>query len=1025
MVSKLPEKFHAWLILVVTIRNTRRNIDDSRSLPTEEDARTTHGMYFIRTLLKFCFLVKSIHVLAQKDELTRVYIKYTKTDGDSAAPCSMPKVVNIDVVLTNGTLFYKLKLHKREHVSTSLGPLYSIRSSSHLSLLPEKILPNQKSAMYTSFPDLELPMEVNCLQEGGQTPYLLNGIFSRNGMQYRLLPGKEGFHHMTLVPRPTERQHDYRVLPGVQIPPRIREAYNLTEIKIRFRGRRQVARPDVIDLLVVIDHGIYTSWYDRSQGSSQFAREQTTKSNIQTYYSHFLNEVDLRFQGIRASDLNFRVNVAALLLADRSDSYIWTEIKKEPGAPRALLNADEALKDFRSWVNNSHDLPAHDHAILFTGYNLYTSDGFQKKLHTAGLAFIGSMCRGGGDSVSVVEDHGGFQNIATATHEIGHSLGSLHDGENNACDPNNRFIMSSSENTNNMAPDKRTNQWHFSACSVNYFREFLANSNRNGIACFSNSLHVPLPSSTVPPGQLYSPDDQCKLIWGPRSYLCRGSEFGNVGSICTAMYCRDPNSGSDCVLHTAARGTSCGNKKWCEEGLCIFSERAPELDETCALGDQPGVAFINKTCDALINELPQYCYKEKVRARCCSSCSKHYSRVAGCEYGDRVLGCKDFHCDMVEDPNVLTDCCQTCSFGTVIPTTPLLDFSVRPYTTEKPTAHRPASCVDSAEINGLSCRNFVAESGRHACYNSRLSAYCCDTCRGHLNVRSPDCPYGNRLPEFCSQQVNVTERWCKNFRPYCCDTCAGSAPSLFPSPVVFMTLIALLLTLWHSHCILKIHPPALDMDPQLIQQTFKAAPLTTEFFLQGSVMENSLETLVNRLKGLCDNADYYQQETFQDHEMVFHIKNQSVPTPLVFRVRHSLVQPECWSLRYLGHAEVGDKNRPTLVRSYIDCPTSENVVQFIGELGFRMEHEFVVKGYYFHKGRMKITASKFYKMNQPGHTAVEAVDAICPSYLVELSVVTSSGQEGVGEDMKNFAEQLKPLVILEKTDHRKIQLGQT
>ena len=54
-------------------------------------------------------------------------------------------------------------------------------------------------------------------------------------------------------------------------------------------------------------------------------------------------------------------------LTQRSDSYIWTEIKKEPGTPRALLNADEALKDFRSWVNNSHDLPAHDHAILFTG----------------------------------------------------------------------------------------------------------------------------------------------------------------------------------------------------------------------------------------------------------------------------------------------------------------------------------------------------------------------------------------------------------------------------------------------------------------------------------------------------------------------------------------------------------------------------------------------------------------------------------------------------------------------------------
>lgn len=60
-----------------------------------------------------------------------------------------------------------------------------------------------------------------------------------------------------------------------------------------------------------------------------------------------------------------------------------------------------------------------------------------------------------------------------------YSLGSLHDGENNACSPNDRFIMSSSENTNNMAPEKRTNQWHFSTCSINYFREFLTNSIRS------------------------------------------------------------------------------------------------------------------------------------------------------------------------------------------------------------------------------------------------------------------------------------------------------------------------------------------------------------------------------------------------------------------------------------------------------------------------------------------------------------------------------------------------------------------
>jgi mediator of RNA polymerase II transcription subunit 18 len=38
----------------------------------------------------------------------------------------------------------------------------------------------------------------------------------------------------------------------------------------------------------------------------------------------------------------------------------------------------------------------------------------------------------------------------------------------------------------------------------------------------------------------------------------------------------------------------------------------------------------------------------------------------------------------------------------------------------------------------------------------------------------------------------------------------------------------------------------------------------------------------------------------------------------------------------------------------------------------------------------------------------ENIEPLSQSYLVELSIVTTPGQEQVQEDMKNFAEQLKP-----------------
>ncbi|GFV48361.1 mediator of RNA polymerase II transcription subunit 18 [Trichonephila clavipes] len=201
------------------------------------------------------------------------------------------------------------------------------------------------------------------------------------------------------------------------------------------------------------------------------------------------------------------------------------------------------------------------------------------------------------------------------------------------------------------------------------------------------------------------------------------------------------------------------------------------------------------------------------------------------------------------------------------------------------------------------------------------------------------------------------------------------------------------------------------------RRNFNFAP-QQEFLMQGSIMDTSCEVLLHRLRGLCDNADE-NPEAFHDYEMVFQIRGPT-GTPLVLRARQALDHPEMpWHLRYIGQPEIGDKNRATMIRSCIDVDTSNNVVQFLNELGFRLDYEFVLKGFMFRKGRMKVTVAKVCRLLQQNNP--DSIEPVSQSYLVELSVVAPTGQEALADEMKAFSEQLKPLVQLDKFDHRRLQ----
>ncbi|CAG5097279.1 Similar to MED18: Mediator of RNA polymerase II transcription subunit 18 (Aedes aegypti) [Cotesia congregata] len=169
-----------------------------------------------------------------------------------------------------------------------------------------------------------------------------------------------------------------------------------------------------------------------------------------------------------------------------------------------------------------------------------------------------------------------------------------------------------------------------------------------------------------------------------------------------------------------------------------------------------------------------------------------------------------------------------------------------------------------------------------------------------------------------------------------------------------------------------------------------------EYLLQGSVLDTAVEVLLHRLRGF-----------------------GPTDPPVSLRVRRAIDYPDMpFQLRYIGQPELGDKSRAAVVRSSIDVGTSNTVIEFLTEMGCRLDFEYIIRGYMFRKGRMKITVSKIFKM--PQGKVMDSMEAISSSYLVELSVLAPRGQDAIAEDMRVFAEQLKPLVQLEKIDYNRL-----
>lgn len=193
-----------------------------------------------------------------------------------------------------------------------------------------------------------------------------------------------------------------------------------------------------------------------------------------------------------------------------------------------------------------------------------------------------------------------------------------------------------------------------------------------------------------------------------------------------------------------------------------------------------------------------------------------------------------------------------------------------------------------------------------------------------------------------------------------------------------------------------------------------------EYLLQGTVLDESVDLILHRLRGMADNTEE-SSIRFKEHETVYSMRESNSTGLVSVRVRKSLLTPEQPpTLCYLGHPELGDKGRPSTVRTCVEVNCTQNVSLFLYELGFRAEYEFVSQGWLFRKNRLKARVAKIYRPVAPPQ--LDKLAPLTKSHLVEVSTISNSGDEQAANGVQIFAEQLKPLVNLEKKDPRRSEM---
>uniref|UniRef100_A0A672NJH9 ADAM metallopeptidase with thrombospondin type 1 motif 9 n=1 Tax=Sinocyclocheilus grahami TaxID=75366 RepID=A0A672NJH9_SINGR len=175
-----------------------------------------------------------------------------------------------------------------------------------------------------------------------------------------------------------------------------------------------------------------------------------------------------------------------------------------------------------------------------------------------------------------------------------------------------------------------TNPWMWSKCSRKYITEFLDTG--YGECLLDEPVSRPYSLSQQLPGQIYSVNKQCELIFGPGTQVCP------YMTQCRRLWCTSPEGvqrGCRTQHMPWADGTECSPGKHCKHGLCIHKEHESVPTEgawgvwspfgTCSRTCGGGIKIAVRECNRPVpRNGGKYCVGRRMKFRSCNSepCSK-------------------------------------------------------------------------------------------------------------------------------------------------------------------------------------------------------------------------------------------------------------------------------------------------------------------------------------------------------------------------------------------------------------------